>query len=100
MLPVSALSVSVVLGANLAQALRAETATLRSLLTAWGFSMAAVLVLLALVDAALSRAAFWRSLWMTRRERNAEDREAYGSPELRAARERIRRETQASRSEP
>jgi flagellar biosynthesis protein FlhB len=50
------------------------------------------LLLVAACDAALARAAFWRSLWMTRQERLDESREAYGSPELRAARERSRRE--------
>jgi flagellar biosynthesis protein FlhB len=45
----------------------------------------------ALVDAFLARAAFFRSLWLTRREHREEQREAYGSPELRAERERLRR---------
>ena len=70
------------------------------MLTTLTLRLVAVLLLLSLIDAALSRAAWWRSLWMTRRERKAEDREAYGSPELHAARARIRRETQAERVDP
>jgi flagellar biosynthesis protein FlhB len=90
----------VVIGIALPAALRAEPAEFQPLLTTLALRLVAVLLLLALIDAALSRAAWWRSLWMTRRERKAEDREAYGSPELHAARARIRREMQVEDADP
>ncbi len=78
-------------------ALRVETADVTELLSGLSLRLVVVLALLSLVDTFLSRAAWLRSLWMTRRERALEAREAYGIPELRAARERVRRE---SRTEP
>ncbi len=87
---------SVLIGITLPAALRVQPIDLQEMLTRVAFRLAAALVLLALIDAALARAAWWRSLWMTRRERSAEEREAYGSPELRARRERIRREPHAA----
>ncbi len=47
---------------------------------------------LAVVDAAFARVAFFRALFLTRRELRQEQREAFGAPELRAARARARRE--------
>jgi type III secretory pathway component EscU len=55
--------------------------------------LALALSALAVIDTAFARAAFFRALWQTRREYTAEQREAYGSPELRAARERVRHES-------
>jgi len=55
--------------------------------------VALFLAALAIIDAALARAAFFRALWLSRREQRDEHREAYGSPEIRATRERIRRES-------
>jgi len=53
---------------------------------------AALFAALALIDAAFARAAFFRALFLTRRELREEQREAFGAPELRAARARARRE--------
>ncbi len=91
---------TVVVGSALPAALRVETTELGPVLQSSAWRLAAAFALLAWIDAALTRAAWWRSLWMTRRERKEEEREAYGSPELRAARAHIRRETLASEQEP
>lgn len=61
------------------------------LLSRFGMRLAWLLVGCALVDAFLARAAFVRSLWMTRREHREALREAYGAPEVRALRARLRR---------
>lgn len=58
----------------------------------FGLGIAAVLTLLALLEASLARAAFIRSLWMTRDEKKREERAEQGSPEMRAVRARQRRE--------
>jgi flagellar biosynthesis protein FlhB len=74
-----------------ARALRAEPAQLASLLRDFALYAAAYLAACALLDASLARAAHVRSLWLTRREQQEEQREAYGSPELRRVRDRLRR---------
>jgi flagellar biosynthesis protein FlhB len=77
----------------LPQSLRASALPrVDSLFHTWRERLVGLLVACAVVDAALARALFFRSLWMTRREHRDELREAYGSPEIRAARERVRRE--------
>jgi type III secretory pathway component EscU len=53
---------------------------------------AALFAALALIDAAFARAEFFRALFLTRRELREEQREAFGAPEVRAARARARRE--------
>jgi type III secretory pathway component EscU len=53
---------------------------------------------LAIIDAAFARAQFFRALYLTRRELREEQREAFGAPELRAARASARR--QLSREQP
>lgn len=53
---------------------------------------AALFAALAVIDAAFARAEFFRALFLTRRELREEQREAFGAPELRAARARARRE--------
>jgi len=62
--------------------------------------LAGVWLALALVDAAFARAQFFRALWLTRRELREEQREAYGSPELRAARAALRQTLFRSRADP
>lgn len=61
-----------------------------------GASLGRRVVLLALataiVDGALARARFFESLFMSRREQLDEQRAAFGAPELRTARRRLRRE--------
>jgi flagellar biosynthesis protein FlhB len=52
--------------------------------------LAALFLALALIDAAFARAAFFRALFLTRRELREEQREAFGAPELRAARAKAR----------
>ena len=73
------------------RALRAEPAQLAPLFRDFALHAAAYLAACALLDASLARAAHVRSLWLTRREQKDEQREAYGSPELRRARDRLRR---------
>jgi len=89
------LCIGVVLGIAIPELLRAEVTSLLPMLSALTFRLASVLALVAVLDALLARTAWLRSLWMTRHERRAEEREAYGTPELRAARERLRRESHA-----
>jgi type III secretory pathway component EscU len=58
------------------------------------FSQLAVLFFaLAIIDAAFARAQFFRALFLTRRELREEQREAFGAPELRAARASARRQS-------
>jgi hypothetical protein len=88
-----AFSITLVATASVLHAsLRVTESSLSSLVSSWLIRLAGCLGACALVDAALARAHFFRSLWMTRREHLDELREAYGSPELRSARERVRRE--------
>jgi len=91
----SALCIGAMLGIAAPTLLRTETPSLLPTLSVLAFRLAGVLALVALLDALLVRTAWWRSLWMTRHERRTEEREAYGTPELRAARERLRRESHA-----
>ena len=61
------------------------------LLTSYVAWLAVALALVAVIDVASARTAFLRALWMTRQELREEQREAYGSPELRGARAAVRR---------
>jgi flagellar biosynthesis protein FlhB len=63
-----------------------------ALFVRWCKWLVAPLLACVVVDVALARARFFRSLWLTRREHLDDQKEAYGSPEIRAFRERIRRE--------
>lgn len=83
----------VVLGSLLRELFWATADNLAALLLRLLLRTAFALAALAVIDAAFARAAFFRALWLTRREQRDEQREAYGSPEIRATRERIRRET-------
>ncbi len=83
-------ALAVVLGTLLHAALRVEPHSFAELLWAFASRAGLVLVLVSLLDAVLSRASWWRSLHLTRREAADELREAYGSTALRAARERTR----------
>lgn len=89
------LSMGIVLGITIPELLRVQVTSLLPTLSLLTSRLASVLALVAVLDALLARTAWWRSLWMTRHERRTEEREAYGTPELRAARERLRRESQA-----
>jgi flagellar biosynthesis protein FlhB len=86
------LAACAVFAALLSPALWLEPAGVALVLTRFAAYMAVVLALAAVVDVALARTAFLRALWMTRQELQDEQREAYGSPELRRARANIRRE--------
>ncbi len=77
-------------------ALRASPDDAAALLTSFASRLALALLLVGVGDAALARAAFWRSLWTTRRDKRAEDRDAYGSLEMREARERARKSSPRS----
>lgn len=66
--------------------------TAGSELSRWLLRLSALTALVSVLDVALARASFLRSLWLTRREHLDEQREAYGSPEMRAERARLRRE--------
>jgi flagellar biosynthesis protein FlhB len=83
----------VVLGSLLRDLLWATPDNLAALFTRLLLRTALALTALAVIDSAFARAAFFRALWLTRREQRDEQREAYGSPEIRATRERIRRES-------
>ncbi len=88
-----ALVAAVVFACAMPDVLRAEVASLVPTLLRFAFRLAAVLVLVAIVDVLLARTAWWRSLWMTRHQRRLEEREAHGTPELRSARDRLRHES-------
>jgi flagellar biosynthesis protein FlhB len=62
------------------------SAALGAAWTRWLDLVAASLAGCAVVDASFARAAFFRSLWLTRREQLDELREAHGAPETRRAR--------------
>ncbi|MDB4974117.1 MAG: hypothetical protein JWN48_2458 [Myxococcaceae bacterium] len=47
------------------------------------------------IDVAFARARFYASLWLTRREHIAEQRDAFGAPEIRAARQLARQAARA-----
>jgi flagellar biosynthesis protein FlhB len=83
-------ALAVVLGTLLHSALRVEPDSFAALLWAFASRAGLLLVLVSLLDAVLSRASWWRSLHLTRREAADELREAYGSAALHAARERAR----------
>ena len=61
----------------------------------WLTRFAALSALVAVLDVVLARVRFVRSLWLTRREHLDDQREAFGAPELRAARARLRDEQRA-----
>jgi flagellar biosynthesis protein FlhB len=86
------LGLPLVAGVSLPRLLRAEQADLVPLLSDLALHLAAWLALCALLDASLARAAHLRSLWLTRSEQRAEQREQHGSPEVRRARQSARRE--------
>lgn len=83
----------VVLASLLREALWVEPAGVSTLFGRLFTRVGLALCALAVIDAAFARAAFFRALWLTRREQRDEQREAYGSPEIRATRARIRRES-------
>jgi hypothetical protein len=61
-------------------------------LSRWLLRLSALSALLSVLDVVLARAGFMRSLWLTRREHLDDQREAYGAPEMRTERARLRRE--------
>jgi flagellar biosynthesis protein FlhB len=87
------LVVCALFAALLSPALWLEPAGLAGLLSHFLAYVALALALVAVIDVASARTVFLRALWMTRQELKEETREAYGSPELRSARERVRRES-------
>lgn len=78
--------------AFLSPALWLEPAGVAELLWRFAAWLGLLLALAAAVDIVGARTAFLRALWMTRQELQDEQREAYGSPELRRARAHLRRE--------
>lgn len=92
----ASLGIMIVLGLSIYDALWATREELVGVLWRAALRISSALLLVAACDAALARAAFWRSLWMTRQQRQDETREAYGSPAIKAARERVRRELGSS----
>lgn len=88
----AALAACVLFAANLSPALWLEPAGVAALLSRFGAYLALLLALVAVIDVTSARTAFLRALWMTRQEFKDENREAYGSPELRRARAQLRRE--------
>jgi flagellar biosynthesis protein FlhB len=96
----AALAACVVCAAFLSPALWLEPSSVGPLLARFGATLALVLALAALIDVAVARTAFLRALWMTRQELKEEQREAYGSPELRRARAHLRREELRASEQP
>jgi flagellar biosynthesis protein FlhB len=86
------LGLPLVAALSLRSLLRAELADVVALLSDFALHLSAWLALCALLDASLARTAHLRSLWLTRSEHRAEQREQHGSPEVRAARQRARSE--------
>jgi flagellar biosynthesis protein FlhB len=80
------LGLPLVAGLSLRRLLRAELAAAFSILQDFALHAAAWLALCALLDASLARVAHVRSLWLTRSEQRAVEREQHGSPEMRKAR--------------
>jgi hypothetical protein len=85
---------ALLLGLSLSDAVWLEPAQLGPLLSDWGTRLALLSLGLLVLDAALARERFFRALWLTRREQREEWREAYGAPELRAARAEAQRARQ------
>ena len=85
------LALALLLGLGLADAVWLAPSELGALLSRWGTRLALLALGLLLLDAALARERFYRALWLTRREQREEWREAYGAPELRAARAEAQR---------
>jgi flagellar biosynthesis protein FlhB len=88
----ASLAACALFAASLSPALWLEPAGVAALLSRFGAYLALLLALAAVIDVASARTAFLRALWMTRQEFKDDNREAYGSPELRGARARLRRE--------
>jgi hypothetical protein len=80
---------------SLADAVVLRTSELTSWVGAWlGWLSALTLACLA-IDIAFARARFFASLWLTRRDYLEEQRAAFGAPEIRGERERMRRRVRA-----
>jgi flagellar biosynthesis protein FlhB len=86
-----ALGLALLLGLCLVDAVWLRPSQLASLLSGWWTRVALLCAGLWVLDAALARERFFRALWLTRSEQRDEWREAYGAPELRAARAEVRR---------
>jgi hypothetical protein len=65
---------------------------LAPLLSRWGLRLGGLALGLLLLDAAVARERFFRVLWLTRRQQRDAWREAFGAPELRAARAERKRD--------
>jgi hypothetical protein len=76
--------------AGLRELLAAEPDQLGATLSRAALRLGAAWIACAVIDAALARGAFFRALWLTRREQRDEQREVHGAPELRAARAQAR----------
>jgi len=81
------------------EALWLEPAGVSPLLARWWVRASVIALGVALVDASFARVQFFRALWLTRREQQDELREAYGSPQLRAARAQARQASRAGAAE-
>jgi flagellar biosynthesis protein FlhB len=88
----TALGTALVIALGIHDALWTAQQELAAVFMNTALRLSIALLLIAACDAALARAAFWRSLWMTRQQRRDEDRQAFGSPEMKTERERARRE--------
>ena len=89
------LGLTLLLGLCLVDAVWLEPGDLTALWSRWWGRVALLVGGVLVLDAALARERFYRALWLTRREQREEWREAYGAPELRAA----RAEQRASRAQ-
>ncbi len=87
-----ALGLTLLAALSLADALWLERATLGSFARSWAERVALLGLACVVIDASFARARFFASLWLTRREYFDEQREAFGAPEIRAARARARRD--------
>jgi len=76
----------------IADALLSEPHELTSIASSWARQLLLLALGCAFIDAALARARFHGSLWLTRREYLDEQRAAHGAPEVRALRARRRSE--------
>jgi flagellar biosynthesis protein FlhB len=85
--------VSLLALAALYESMRVAPNTVGPTFSDWLMRLSALTALVAVLDVALARADFMRSLWLTRREHLDDQRDAYGPPELRAERARLRRES-------
>lgn len=90
------LGLAILLLVSLHAALWLTSAEVGAFVSRYVVHMAALVLGVWLVDAAVARERFFRSLWLTRREQREELREAFGAPETREARAGAR---QAQRGE-